>query len=130
MVVICSSISGGQFAAIRQEEKMKNRSESTETVEISFERGRTSRGALTQTKVFPMSQNRKNKKKKIKRLNPVRIEENPGNRGRDYYNLLPGEYCVVTKKIKNRGRGSCITQDLIVGKDDEYRFENLRITPL
>jgi len=90
-------------------------------VRISFDRGRTSNGALTQTRVFSISP-QISKEQKIK---PDRTENNKRtNKGRDDYLLQPGKkYRIFTQRI-DKGRTSYCEAILVVERNGAVQIED------
>ncbi len=134
IVAICSSEILEKFISLwwsvcRYKVRGEKMEKGKTVFEVSFERGRTNNGALTQTKIFPMPCGQENKKKKIKPMKPVRVETGRENHGRDFWQLPPGDYCCVTIRTPNKKRGSRIIQALTIDENGEKKFETIRTTP-
>lgn len=134
MVAICSSEILEKFinlwwSVCRYKARGEKMEKGKTVFEVSFERGKTDNGALTQTKIFPMPCGQKNKKKKIKPMKPVRVETSRGNHGREFWQLPPGDYCCVTIRTQNKKRGSRVIQALTIDENGEKKFETIRTTP-
>ncbi|KPJ57447.1 hypothetical protein AMJ49_00745 [Parcubacteria bacterium DG_74_2] len=89
-------------------------------VKISFERGRTGNGMLTQTKVFSISSKTLDEQK----IKPNRTANNKRtNRGQDDYLLRLGKkYRIVTQRV-NRGKTSCCSALLSIERTGVVKIE-------